>query len=368
MSCSDCIQHTQSASAFLLRLFPDGLSDEALPFQGSFEITLSCNVRCSHCYILYPGATDNEMNTEQVKTVLKKLVDGGVLYLLLTGGEILSRPDFEEIYIYAKRLGLILALYTNATLVNERVVELWKKYPPRRIEVTIYGHTEATYETVTGTKGSFKRYRRGVQLILEAGLPLQLKTMIMNSNKHEFEQMRDWSIAQTGQFKYDVDIGPRLDGDQGVLSERLSPKEYVAYQLKDPAHAPSYQEKLKKQVGVPDHDLMFTCGYGVKTFHVDPTGHLHPCMLWRENPFDLLNNEVNEQWKTHAASLRNISNQGGCNSCSHSLACGRCPAASLLEMKNPESPIPYYCDVTAERKRILGKPDGLSLEMSPSST
>ena len=227
MSCSDCISHVANADALLKRMFPNGRSPSPLPPQGTFEISLRCNVRCRHCYILYPGATDGELNTEQAKTILKKIADGGTLFLLLTGGETLARPDFPELYLYAKRLGLLVSVYTNATLIDDAIMDLWTHYPPQRIEVTMYGHTEATYEAVTNVPGSFARYRTGVQRLLDAKINLQLKAMVMKTNQHELEAMRDWALERTGQFKFDLDIGPRLDGDRNVLKERISVKDYV---------------------------------------------------------------------------------------------------------------------------------------------
>jgi MoaA/NifB/PqqE/SkfB family radical SAM enzyme len=84
---------TQSSLDFLERLRQPSGSD-LLPVAGSFEITLKCNVRCKHCYILYPGATSDEMSTSEIKQTLDLLADNGVVLLLITGGEPLSRPDF----------------------------------------------------------------------------------------------------------------------------------------------------------------------------------------------------------------------------------------------------------------------------------
>ena len=363
MSCSDCLNYTQSAKEMFGRLFPGGISPYPLPLSGSLELTLKCNVRCSHCYILYPGATDHEMSTEQVKTILQKLCDGGVMQLLLTGGEVFTRPDFEELYMHAKRLGFIVSVYTNATLVNQHLIDLFTQYPPWSIEVTMYGHTEETYEKVTGVKGSFKRYRRGLELMFAAKLPVKLKTMVLNSNQHEFEDMRDWAVEHTQNFDFDINVSPRLDKNDDVLSERLSPSDYVKISLKGEGFKEHYHGQMEHSVkNIHETNDMFTCGYGVKTFHVDPTGKLHPCMLWRENPYDLLNNDLDENWRKYVWGLRKQNTEGGCNSCSQQVSCGRCPAASMLEMGDATKPIPYFCEVTAERQKTFGKYEALDIE------
>lgn len=177
MSCSDCISHSEEAKRFV-ETCQSNARGNSLPIQASLELTLRCNVRCKHCYILYPGATNNEMSTSEVKHILDKLERDGVLFLTLTGGEPLSRPDFKEIYLYAKQRGFVLSLYTNATLVTEEIADFLTQWPPSKVEVTIYGHSEETYERVTGVRGSFHRFRKGVKRLKRRGVKVALKTII----------------------------------------------------------------------------------------------------------------------------------------------------------------------------------------------
>ena len=69
----------------------------------------------------------------------------GTLSLLLTGGEVMIRPDFCEIYEAVAKIGFILTVYTNATMVTDKVMELFQKYPPHKIGVTMYGASNETY-------------------------------------------------------------------------------------------------------------------------------------------------------------------------------------------------------------------------------
>ena len=363
MSCSDCISFSKELRELHDSLYPDGRNPNPLPFQGSFELTLRCNVRCRHCYILYPGATDGEMNTEQCKTIFDKLAAGGCVFLLLTGGEVLTRPDFKELYLHAKRLGLVLSVYTNGTLIDRDIVDFWKEYPPRRIEITIYGHTEETYEKVTNCQGSFKRFRRGCDLLLEAGVPLQFKMAVMKSNIHEYEQIREWAGERCSDFEAYKDIFPSLDGGTKVLEERISPEQYLALDLARPNFANTYAEDVMDRVGHSSGEEAFLCGAGVKTFHVDPTGTMHSCMLYRKNGYDLLNRPLDFGWREHIARQRELKiTDKGCNSCSQRGTCGRCPAASVLETGDEGRSLPYFCEITQLRKQKIGLPKLLTLE------
>jgi len=248
--------------------------------------------------------------------------------------------------------------------VNEDIVAFWKENPPRRIEVTIYGHTEETYEKVTNTKGSFKRFRRGVDLLLEAGLPVHLKMMVMKSNVHEFEQVRDWALEKTGNFLFDRDITPMLDGSREVLNERITPEDYVRLDHEMEGFIDTYRETASQSALTTQGDKLFTCGAGIRTFHVDPTGMLHSCMLWRETGYDLLTNDLSD-WAEHLenAQRSRSSSEVGCNSCSSRNHCGNCAAAASLEMGDATSSVPYFCDITQERKSKFGDPKRLTLEI-----
>ncbi len=352
MACPDCIHHQIGSAELVNRL---SALPGAFPIAGSLELTLRCNVRCRHCYILYPGATTGEMSTDEVKAILDKLADQGVLFLLLTGGEIFARCDFREIYLHAKKLGFLLTLFTNATLIDEDTANFLAEWPPRRIEVTIYGHTEETYERVTGVRGSFKRFRRGVELLLERKLPLGLKTVAMKTNRHEFEAIQAWAEGLGVPFRFDAVINPRLDGGTTVLDERLDPEDGVRLDGLSDAHGKHYQALLDKAQARTRSEKAFSCGAGIKTFHVDPRGHLHPCMMWRATPYDFKTGTL-DGWRAHVAAMREtrIPADSGCRSCAHHLGCNNCAATSALENHGvPGKPVSYYCRINQSREKLL---------------
>ncbi len=97
---------------------------ERFPIAAGLELTFRCNLACIHCYVNLPAADreakSRELDTDGWRRVLDQCADAGVLWLTLTGGEPLLRPDFCEIYEHAHERGLVLTVYTNATLVTER--------------------------------------------------------------------------------------------------------------------------------------------------------------------------------------------------------------------------------------------------------
>ena len=87
------------------------------------EVTARCNNDCRHCYINLPAgdraAREKELSLEEIKEIADEAVSLGTLWCLITGGEPLLREDFSDIYLYLKRKGLLISVFTNATLVTD---------------------------------------------------------------------------------------------------------------------------------------------------------------------------------------------------------------------------------------------------------
>ena len=98
-------------------------SGSGTPLAGTFELTSRCNLDCRMCYIHRrendAEAAANEMSTEWWLSLARKAQSMGMLTLLITGGEPLLRADFEEIYRACHKLGLLLQVNPNGTLINE---------------------------------------------------------------------------------------------------------------------------------------------------------------------------------------------------------------------------------------------------------
>jgi radical SAM protein with 4Fe4S-binding SPASM domain len=358
MACGDCIAQQIGSAALLENLAGRGGAESDFPLSGSMELTLDCNLWCRHCYIRYPGATADEKKTAETKAILDQLAERGVLCLLLTGGEIFARPDFREIYLHAKRCGFLLTLFTNATLVDADLADFLVKWRPRRIEITIYGHTEATYERVTGVKGSFAAFRNGVALLLERKLPVYLKMMVLKSNLHELEDVKAWVAALGLPFRFDGVVNPRLDGHRGPLRERLEPAEVVRIQGSSEADRDEFvrlRQAAEKNLQLGTDHRLFRCGAGLRTFHIDPRGQMHPCMMWRTTPLDARQGLQPGAWAGHLRNLRAMTRPetARCNSCVNTLACGNCAATSQLETGLAGADVPYYCRISKSREQLF---------------
>ncbi|MBI4124812.1 MAG: radical SAM protein [Deltaproteobacteria bacterium] len=333
-----------------------------LPLSCQLEITFKCNVNCNMCYCK-DLHEPNELSTGEIKDLLDVMAEAGTLWLTLTGGDIFMRKDFNEIYLYAVRKGFIITLFTNGVLIDEKRADLLAEYPPYKIEVSLYGATQETYEAVTRTKGSFKRCLEGVNLLKERGLNVRLKSPITKTNHHEYWKIKDLAEKITGNyFRFDPMINPKLDYSQKVLEERIPPKEVVKLDLVDPHRRREWIKFARHFDFAPNCDHTFLCGAGKQSFHIDPQGRMDMCSMARHYNYDLREGgpsvkkeafhkafyELFPQWFN-----KRKSQASKCNTCPVINFCNRCPGALYLEAQNDEQPVAYYCQSAYLRHKVF---------------
>ena len=253
-------------------------------------MTARCNNECRHCYINLPAgdkkAKAKELSLEEIADVAGQAVSLGAVWCLLTGGEPLLREDFADIYLLLKKNGLLVSVFTNATLISDEHVRLFKKYPPENMEVSVYGVTRETYEKVTRKPGSFEAFSRGLGLLLENGIRVRLKAMALRSNVHELEAIADFCRARTKDyFRFDPFLHMRYDRDRKrnaeIAAERLSPDEIIALERSDPERFQALKERgcdlILPEEHEPGCDHLIKCGAGRDSLVIGADGRVRLC-------------------------------------------------------------------------------------------
>jgi radical SAM protein with 4Fe4S-binding SPASM domain len=280
----------------------------------------------------------------------------GCLWLLMSGGEPLLRPDFREIYSYAKKQGMIITLFTNGTLLTPELADFLQEWPPFEVEITVYGRTKATYEAITRAPGSYENCLRGIDLLLARQIPLAVKTMLMTLNAHELWDLKAWAKSLGVRFRYDPALNARLDGGKEPLAFRLSPAEAVEFEVRDAERFQGWQKFIEAHQEVHARDRLYTCGAGVSSLHLDPYGEMFICGMSRAAGFNLTQRSFREGWEEFIPGVRAQRPQGDypCNRCSLLALCDQCPAWAQLECSDPEMPVPYLCNLAHLRAEALG--------------
>ena len=366
---------TPFVSSMPLSQFPLWNKDRArrVPLSFDLELTARCNNDCRHCYIALPAgdatAQERELSSAEIEDLAGQAVSLGALWCLITGGEPLLRPDFADIYLALKRKGLLVSVFTNACLVTEEHVQLFRRYPPRDIEVTVYGISAATYERVTRRPGSYIAFRRGLGRLQQAGIGVRLKAMALRSNAHELPEIARFCRAHTKDyFRFDPLLHLRFDGDaqrnEEIRAERLSPEEIVAIEQADTERAVALQKQCQELIwptrdGAPG-DQLFRCGAGNASFGISYDGTFRLCSSLQHPDclYDLRRGSLAEAWNSLAPRVRDLRSQdpeflSRCRSCGIVNLCLWCPAHAYLESGRMDAWCEYFCQVAHARVRAI---------------
>jgi radical SAM protein with 4Fe4S-binding SPASM domain len=295
-----------------------------------------------------------EMTTDQIKGILDEFAEQGVLWLLLTGGEPLVRPDFEEIYIYAKKKGFFVIVFSNGTLIDERIIELFKKYQPFLVEITMHSMNEEVFEQITQIKGSFKKTMRGIKLLHDSDIKFKLKTVAMRQNKNDIQGVKEYCDSLGVKHTFDPHIQPKVTQEADPLGARLSAEEIVELDSSTENLVRAWKGLYERTIQNPPN-VVFLCGAGARTFYVNAEGKMSPCTMTRYHSYDLLNGTFDEAWHDFIPKVvcREPSSDYKCGKCRLMSICGRCPGWSYLEAKDEEASIDFLCELGALRKKAF---------------
>ena len=353
--------------------FLDRLRVRGTPMGFELEVTARCNNDCRHCFINLPAADaparSRELSVTELVRIAGEAADLGCLWCLVSGGEPLLRDDFSELYLALRRTGLLLSVFTNACLVREEHVRLFRDHPPRDVEVTVYGATEDTYERVTQRPGSFRAFRRGVDLLLDGGIKVRFKAMALRSNVDELPEIARFCRERTRDyFRFDAMLHLRYDRDETrnamIREERLSPAQIAELDREDEERWASLEKSrdtivVEAEQSAADH--LFRCGVRSGSFAVSYDGVYRPCAsLWHPAyTSDLRETSVADAWRKgveliDAARTDDAGFRAACGSCTIGNLCLGCPAHLDLETKRLDGAVPYFCEVAYARAALLG--------------
>lgn len=335
------------------------------PVEVSIEVTRRCPLDCQHCYNNLPmadaAARASEMTLAEHIKLLDELAAAGCLWLLYTGGEIFARKDFLEIYTEAKKRGFLITLFTNGTVITERIADYLAEWRPFSIEITLYGATRGTYDALTQVPGSYDRCMKGIRLLLDRGLPLKLKTVPTTINRHEVYEMKRIAEEDFGvEFKFDPLLNPRIDCSQAPMAVRLSPEDVVSMDFHDPKRWSEWRRVADIEAVSPitneTEKQRYLCGGGMYGCAIDPTGEMTICVLSHKEGYSLRSGSFTEGWNGPMLEIRNQERQRPsiCDRCRIRSLCSMCAANGELENGDAESPVDFLCQVAHLRAYTLG--------------
>lgn len=294
------------------------------------------------------------------------------IVLLLTGGEPLLYKGFKELYQTVCRMGIIVTINTNGTLINDKIIELFKSCPPRRINVSLYGASRDTYEKVCGYADGFDLTINAIKKLVDNKIPVKINFTLNKNNKDDLYKVIKITEVLNIPISTPTYMFPpvrKTCDDKHFSNYRLSPKEAAKIQYdiakygiqEDPLNVEGIQNVLNKvdsktyQYPNTKAPGGFLCAAGIRSFWINWLGELTPCGMMPYPKCDLKKVSFNDGWEYIKNESEKIYTSSECYNCRFRNICQNCAASSLAENSKTDTVVKYHCELCNEYENQLKK-------------
>ena len=321
-----------------------------VPVLGQFELTACCNLDCKMCYIHNSNSNSmraRELSTESWMRIFDEAYDMGLMFATLTGGECLLRHDFKELYLHLWKKRVRVSIFTNGTLINDEYLEFFKKYPPEKIRISLYGSSEAAYRRVTGHEG-FQRTISAYHKLLEAKIPVGIAVTPSSYMKDDYMNIRRFCLESgipcppanffliknrddpdKNDYNLSNDEIISLATEEALLNRSLTPVDHL------PEPCGSCTET---STGLP-------CNAGYCGAFISWEGNMYPCASIHEGSISLLEMSYAEAWEKTNELASSVLLGTECIGCAYDSVCPKCPVKRLTSLHSGHCD-PNMCELT----------------------
>ena len=339
------------------------------PANGSIELLPLCNMNCDMCYVRLSReemeAKGRLRTADEWLEIGRQMKDAGVLFLLLTGGEPFLYPDFRRLYLELRKMGMIITINTNGTLIDEDLAAFFGKYKPRRVNITLYGTDEETYGKLCHYPGGYEKTLRGIRLLREQGVDVKAGGSLARANQDDLDQLLDigakldipvrvdtYMMPATRERDLPYNMQSRLNPEEAArarihaLKREMGPElfpQYVRQSVERAAHPEPVEAK-------PGH---MSCMAGQCSFTINWQGEMRPCVILSEPAVSVFEVGFENAWKYIVEETGKILLNAKCSTCHMRHLCRTCAASALLETGSYDGVPDYMCRYAEESLRLL---------------
>jgi radical SAM protein len=224
------MMHTGQPSYEAVRTAQTGYVYDRAPMLLYWEMTRACDLACQHCRAEAVLERDpDELTTGEAKAMLRQVLDFGtpLPHVVFTGGDPLKRPDLYALIAYAREVGIGASLAPAGTplLTREAVFRL-RDAGVHSMSLSLDGSTAERHDAFRGVPGCFQTTVDAARWIGEAGMPLQVNTLVTDETAADLPAVYDlltgmaierWSLF----FLISVGRGTALRELDPEVTERL---------------------------------------------------------------------------------------------------------------------------------------------------
>lgn len=304
------------------------------------ELTDCCNFRCPHCYV--DKSSYNRVSFKMVQNLASELLNLNCNKITLTGGEVLTHNEFISIYKHLYKNGFIIGINTNGSLFDDEIIKTLSQMPPYAIEISLYGHDQASYQNFTKTD-SFNSVINNIKKLKSAGITLVLKNIITNSNKNHFSNIRKLAHDLGVEFRSDYISFPQINGPHHQNPEQISVEDTIL-SLKNQPNVSEYFINLYNSYQQEDN-LVFKCKKMDDSIFISSKLDVCMCICMQSHTFKYeAGNLLDCILKLQDFRQMKFNSDNKCLNCRLMPICRYCPAKFYLTTGNYQIAPQWFCD------------------------
>lgn len=303
-----------------------------LPLNLFLELTSHCNFSCPFCYVNEPGCQKSSVpRFEELKKILDYFVEKGLVHCTISGGECLIHPDFIDVYMYLKLHGVLVTVFTNGYLLEEKHFRMLSSYKPFKLEITLYAHDDQSYQATTATPNvKAERVFANVLRLKEDGVNVICKTPLTSLTEANYPKIAQWCQDHGVPFYTGMEL---VDSYSGASRDSYLASQKLRDSLKQEADAAFFSDPVRVVAAVSEKSQQkkaFDCSGGRHDLFLNSEFKVMPCMQaqwagdeWR---FDIKKMGVEAAYNSMVARIIAEKNKPiqGCRGCIHSRICQQC--------------------------------------------
>ena len=304
MKASGCLVEDDVDELERLEFYRNLSKYDATNFGLTIAPTLDCNFRCKYCFETHPkGKMSSETQAALVSFVEGRLARAKNFSVTWYGGEPLLAK--EIVYALSERFLTLCEKFavdydafiiTNASLLEDSDVELFKQYKIRGAQVTIDGVKEihdSRRRSVTG-ESTFDRLIDRVNVLLNNDLSAIVRINIDKDNIARVDELLDVlaeRIDRRADLKIDFgQVTPFTDICKSIESDCYNNAQFADVMLPLYAKVLARGFTVNKMAAYPSLRVNVCCADYVNSFVVDNHGELYRCWNHVQNSGDSCGN------------------------------------------------------------------------------
>ncbi len=328
--------------------------EKLIPLNATFELTPFCNFSCKMCYVrLTKSQAEKQgrlLTAEEWLEIARQAKDMGVLRLSLTGGEPFTYPEFWELYSELNKMGFLISILSNGSLIDENVIEKFREYGmPFSMKLTVYGASNETYSALCGDENGFDKMSDAVNLLIKEGVPLSLTSTIVRENACDLQEIYAFARLNGLQLQHTVSVVKSARGAENTA-------ENSRFALSDFPEEITLDELEKNKF--PPSEMPFARCAGYKnSLWITWNGNIQLCSFMN-TPCVKYSGNLAENYKCLHGLLAEINNPPECADCRWKIFCQRCPGILCAESGHPEKADKGLCDMAKKLYELYEKKKG----------